>query len=127
MSMRTLLGMTLIPLVLIIAAGLVAHQHLWGALSNLALPWLLTAIAIAMLILGGTCAILQCDPADIPLRASVRVTAAVLLIFGIALIVDAFTYSYAARAEQGGSAAEWLGFAVILAGVFALPHARPRS
>ncbi|MEX0887599.1 MAG: hypothetical protein WD009_14300 [Phycisphaeraceae bacterium] len=122
MTMRTLLGTILVPLVLLFAAIAISSLQLWSHLANVSLPWLLSALAVAMLILAGTCALLQCEPAAIPTRAAAGVIITVLTIFAIALVVDIFFYTAGPSPEQWANAAEWLGFAVLLIATFTLPH-----
>ncbi|MEM6749413.1 MAG: hypothetical protein AAGA57_09180 [Planctomycetota bacterium] len=120
MTTRHIAGFFLIPLVLLVAAGAINALSLWSFLGNLAVPWFCTALAIAVMVLGVTCLLLQRPPSTIPARRAALVVAAVLVILGVGFIVDAF--AYARPADWLASAGEWVGFAVILAGVFWLPR-----
>jgi hypothetical protein len=120
MQNRDIAGFFLMPLVLIVVAWVINTLRLWDSLANLTLPWLCTAVAIAVLILGVVCVVLQAPPSAIPSKVAIVVVAGFLAIFGIGLIVD--MYSYPHSADWLDAVAGWVGFAVILSGVFALPH-----
>ncbi len=81
------------------------------------------AIAVSVLLLGAVCVVLQVAPAAVPKRVAVMVVAGTLAIFGVGMIVDLF--SYAKPDDWLASFGGWIGFAVVLAGVFALPRVRP--
>jgi hypothetical protein len=123
MQTRDVLGFILIPLVLLLAAWFIDTFHLWDSLANMTLPWLCTAIAISILLLGAVCVILQVAPAAVLVRVSVMVVVGTLVIFGVGMIVDRF--SYAKPVDWLASIGGWIGFAVVLSGVFALPRVRP--
>lgn len=124
MTMRDIAGFILIPLVLLIAAGAINALSLWSVLGNFTVPWFCTALALAVLIVGTTCVLLQCPPSAIPAHHARLVIAAVLLIIGIGLAVDMFAYSEYESADRLASVGEWVGFAVILIGAFWLPRLR---
>lgn len=117
---RNIWGFVLVPAVLVFTALIIKTLQLWSNIANHTLPWLCTAVAIAILLLGGVCLVLQSLPHAIPGWIATTVVGVVLLIFGIGLFVD--WVSYSVPADVWASAAEWTGFAVILIGVFSLPH-----
>lgn len=84
------------------------------------MPWLCTAIAVAVLILGTTCVVIQCQPSSIPKSIAFRLVVGVLTIFGIGMIVDWFSYNV--PDDWLASVGEWIGFAIILSTVFTLPY-----
>ncbi len=125
MQTRDVLGFFLIPLVLLVAAWMINTFHLWDFLANMTLPWLCTAIAVSVLLLGTVCVVLQVPPIAVPTRVAVMVVVGVLVIFGAGMIVDLF--SYAKPDDWLASVGGWIGFAAILTGVFALPRVRPSA
>ena len=125
MQTRDVLGFVLIPLVLLVAAWLINTFQLWDFLANMTLPWLCTAIAVSVLLLGTVCLVLQVPPAAVPKRVAVIVVVGTLVIFGAGMAVDLF--SYAKPNDLLASVGGWIGFAVVLSGIFALPRMRPSA
>jgi len=122
---RDVLGFFLIPLVLLVAAWLINIFCLWDFLANMTLPWLCTAIAVSVLLLGTVCVLLQVPPAGVPTRVAVMVVVGTLVIFGAGMVVDLF--SYGKPDDWLASVGGWIGFALVLSGVFALPRMRPAA
>lgn len=125
MTARHIVGFVLIPLVLLIAAWTIKTFAVWSFLGNLTVPWFCTALVIAVLVVAVTCLLLERPPAAVPAHHAVLVVVAVLLIIGVGLIVDMFAYGKPndLLASIGG----WIGFAVILSGVFWLPRVRDKA
>lgn len=123
MQTRDVLGFFLISIALLAAAWLINTFELWDFLANMTLPWLCTAVAIALLLLGAVCVVLQVPPAAIPANVAVIVVIGTLVIFGAGMIVDMFAYS--GPEDWLASVGGWIGLAIILSGVFGLPHIRP--
>lgn len=122
MQIRDIGGFILIPLVLLFAAWLINTFKLWSSLGNFTLPWLCTAVAVSVLILGTVCVVLECPPSAVPVTVARLVVGAVLAIFGVGMVVD--LVSYGAPNDWIASVGEWLGFAIILVSIFALPGAK---
>src|SRR5688572_25890716 len=91
MQTRDVLGFFLIPLVLLVAAWLINTFQLWDFLANMTLPWLCTAIAVSVLLLGTVCVILQVPPSAVPKSVAVIVVVGTLVIFGVGMVVDLFS------------------------------------
>ncbi len=122
MTPRQIAGFFLISLVLVLAATSIGHFSLWSRLGNSTVPWFCTALAMAILIVGLTCLLLQRSPSAIPVRHAVFVTIVVAIALGIGLIIKGI--AYVTLPERLATIWEWLGFVVILAGAFWLPRLR---
>lgn len=115
----------LLPLLLLITACAIHTCRLWSYLANFTVPWFCSALALALLILGVSCFLLQCTPAQIPLLRVRQIILAILLILGLGLIVDLFAYGESR--DWLASIGEWVGFMVILLGVFKLPRTQDKT
>jgi len=120
MNTRELLGFTIIPIGLLIAAIAINSLSLWSFLGNLTVPWLCTALAISLLIAGSTSLLSHCRLAEIPAPVAVLVVLGVALVVGIGLLVDLFAYEL--TEDWLATLGEWFGFLGILAGVFVIPR-----
>ena len=58
-----------------------------------------------------------------PLVGAILVVVGTLVIFGAGMVVDLF--SYAKPDDLLATVGGWVGFAIVLSGVFALPRMRP--
>lgn len=123
MSTRDLLGFFIAPIALIFTGWAIKEHALWSTLASATVPWFCTALALAMLVVGSTCTLLQCSPARIPAGRAAAVAAVVLVAIGVGLGVDAVAYNGAR--DLVASIGEWLGFAVLLGVVFWLPRVSP--
>ena len=101
MLINVVLAYVLIPLVLLAAAYLINRLGLWDSVGNLTMPWLCTAVAV-------------------PGRVAALFAGAVLIVFGAGLIVDRTTYGK--LDHWAATVGSWVGFAVVLGGVFVLPY-----
>jgi len=120
-ELKTIIGFALIPLVLLLAAIFVDSADQWSTISQHTVPWLCSALSIAVLVVGLTSLLCGCAPAEIPLLKAILVCTVVLVIFAVGLFVDAWTYDgHGGRWVTAG--AEGIGFAVILAGAFLVPR-----
>ena len=97
-----------------------ATLRLWSPVANHTVPWLLSVLAIALLIVGLTCLLCQKQVADLPLVVIVSVSVVVPAVLGIGLVVDYF--SFTRGAGPWSTSGEWLGFTVLLCAAFALPR-----
>ncbi len=116
MKFTNALGLVLVAAALLLAAWLTRSFALWGTVANYTVPWLCSAIAIAILIVDAVCVLSQADPGALPTSRAVWTWILVMAVFGVGLIVDYYTFP----TETGwkAAAAEWIGFGVILAGAF---------
>ncbi len=124
MQMRHLIGFVLIPLVLLVAAWLIDANSLWSLRGSMLMPWLCSASAVAIAIVGAACALVGAEPARIPLPVIVCVVGSIMAVHAAGLIVDG--QSYALTSDFFEVAAEWIGFGAVLAGAFLLPRAIDR-
>ena len=120
MPINVVLGYVFIPLALLAAAYLINRLGLWDFLGNLTMPWMCTAVAVAVLLQGAMCLVLQTMPVEVPERVAALFAGAVLVIFGAGLIVDRIAYGK--LDHWAATVGTWVGFAVVLSGVFALPY-----
>lgn len=120
MQPRDIVGFTLVPLLLLIAAWGIEASSLWSTTASMTLAWFCSAIAISIWLLGAVCIVMQCSPSEIPGHIAYQVVVGVLLIFLIGMAVD--WYSYKGYTDVAASTCEWLGFAIILITTFRLPH-----
>lgn len=120
MELKNILGFVLMPLVLLLAAWCVRMGRLWSSTADYTVPWLCCAVAIAVLLLGITCLVSDRSPAEVPLRRVGFVWIGTMLVLGIGMVVDYFLYPE--LDDWIATAAEWVGFGVILAGTFWIPR-----
>ena len=123
MQTRDVLGFLLFPLVLLAAAWVVAERQIWDAVGNSTVPWFWSALAIAVLLLGLTCLIAKQPPSELPMRVAVTVVTATLVVLAVGMVIDGREF----QTDWLSSVGSWIGFAVILGGVFALPRLSMRS
>lgn len=118
--LRTVIALVLVSVALTAMAWIVATAHLWNTTADLTVPWLCSALALALLVVAAACVICQQPPASIPLKAVFLIYLGVVLVFAVGIIVDAaFYYRWAGLRA---SLAEWLGFSVILLGCLWIPR-----
>ena len=110
------LGLVLLAVALLLAAWLINTFCLWSSLANHTFPWLCSAIAVAILIVGAVSLLSHVPPGSLPVKHVILSWLSVMLIFGIGLVVDYFSYPTAN--DYLAALGEWLGFGVILAGSF---------
>ena len=122
MTPRLIAGFFLISLALLLAASSIGQFSLWSRLGNATVPWFCTSLALAVLIVGVTCLLLERPPSAIPVRHSVFVTIVVSVLLGIGLVLDGIAYG--TLPDRLATVGEWLGFVAILAGAFWLPRLR---
>lgn len=120
MNWKQTIGLVCVAVGLLIAAAAIDVYELWSVLSNCTVPWFCSALAIALLVMAGTCFLTNAAPAEIPKS---RVEAAIVgpsVGVGLGMLVDAATYGTAG--DWGGSIAEWAAFTVMLGVVFWIPR-----
>jgi len=118
-------GFAMIPLVLGFIGWLINVTRLWTSPADVTLPWLCTALAVSVLILGVVCLVVQAPPHLVPARTLFFVYVGTLVLFGVGMRIDA--PQRMDWAAVWTVVAELVGFAVVLAGVFLLSRVRPRS
>jgi hypothetical protein len=123
MQTRDVVGFVLLPLVLLASAWVIAERHLWDILGNSTVPWFCSALAIAVLLLGVTSVIVKQSPSELPTRIAVTVVTATLVVLAVGMVIDGRQF----QSDWVSSAGSWIGFAVILGGVFALPRLSIRT
>jgi hypothetical protein len=123
MQTRDDVGFLLFPFVLLASAWVIAERRLWDLLGSTTVPWLCSALAIGVLLLGITCLIVKRPPAELPMRIAVTVVTATLVVLGVGMVIDGRHL----QPDWVSSAGSWIGFAVILGGVFALPRLSIRT
>ena len=92
-----------------------------GFVGNLTFPWLCSAVSVSLLFLGAVCLVMELPPRSLPPRVSVLTVTALLLVYGVGLVVDGLTY-HPRPHDWKATVAGWIGFAVILSGVFGMAH-----
>ncbi|MHC4250059.1 MAG: hypothetical protein ACYS9X_13100 [Planctomycetota bacterium] len=125
MDFKKVVGVAIVPLVLLVAAFLVSAFRLWSSLGNYTFPWVCTAVAVAVLLVGVVSLLADCSPGSIPLIRVVLSWLGIMLILGIGMVVDYF--SYPTVQDWMSAAGECVGFGVILAGAFWLPRTAKKS
>ena len=113
------LALAAIAGVLVFAGQSVAAAQLWSTASNFTVPWLCTALAIALLVAAGTEALRGCPLREVPLGVRVAAGAVASVVLAVGLLVD--IASYGAREDGFATLAEWTGFSALLAFVLLLP------
>jgi hypothetical protein len=118
--LRMVIAVVLVSAALIAVGWMVGTNMLWRTVADLTVPWLCSALALALLIVGAVSAICDRSPASIPRNAALLTYLGVVVVLGTGIAVDAAVY----RGWTGlfSSLAEWLGFAVILLGCFWIPR-----
>jgi hypothetical protein len=119
MTTTTRLAFILLPMALLTAAAAIHHFRLWDVLANFTLPWFCSALAVSLLILGTICLILDVPPSMVPPRVAWCTVGGTVVIFGAGMIVDGISY-HPKPHDRFASVGGWIGFAIILGGVFAL-------
>jgi hypothetical protein len=114
------IALVLVAAALIATGWIVGAGTLWSTPADLTVPWLCSALAVALLIVGAASALCQQPPAAIPVNAMILIYVGVVLVFGVGIVVDAAVYWRWAGLFAG--LAEWLGFAVILLGCLWIPR-----
>ncbi len=120
MDLKKVVGVALVPFVLLVAAFLIKTSRLWSSLGNYTFPWVCTAVAVGVLVVGAVSLLADCSPGSIPLISVVLSWLGVMLILGIGMVVDYF--SYPTVGDWASAAGEWVGFGIILAGAFWVPR-----
>ena len=116
MELARAMGFVAAAVALLLAAWLINTLSLWSSLANYTFPWLCSAIAVAILIVGVVCLLSHVRPGSLPVKHVVLSWLSVMLIFGIGMVVDYFSYPTAN--DWLSAVGEWIGFGVILAGAF---------
>ena len=101
------------------AAWAVQSGQMWSAAANLTVPWLCSALAIALLLASATAGLRGQPLREVPIgvRACVAATGAVVL--GVGLAFDVIVYGN--RGDLSATVAECIGFVALLALVFLVP------
>ena len=123
MATRDIVGFLLFPLALLLSAWLIEERGLWDQLANTTVPWFCSALAIAVLLLGVTCLSVRRAPSELPKQLVVAVIAVTLAVFAVGVVIDSRQFGTLDWLASFGS---WVGFAVLLVGVFVLPRWIPR-
>jgi len=118
---RDVVGFALIPLALLATGWLAKTLPIWSVTGGHTIPWFCNALAIALLVAGGTSLLCGQALAAIPVRAAVLAAAGAILIVGIGFVVDALTHGRAS--DWTATLGEWVGFTVLVIGSFWLPRA----
>lgn len=126
MPFQQLILQIAVALALLLMGWLINVAMLWSALSNFALPWLCTAIGLALLLQTGVAAVRGDSPKDVPFKVARGVIVVVLAFYIVGLILDGWAYGAFGpdnhhQLDWAVSLGEWVGFALLLTGVFALP------
>jgi hypothetical protein len=120
MQTRHVFGFTLLPLMLVVSATVIDNSRAWGSAATTMLPWFCLAAAVAILLLGIVCLVLQSVPTSVPPGVSAAVVAGTLIVVGIGMAIE----SNRRGRDWVDAASDWLGFGVVLAGVFWLARRR---
>ncbi len=120
MDHQRLVGFVLTPIVLLAIAWLIRTGSLWTSAGSTVLPWLCTALSLALAIVGATCALLSVKPSQIPLPTAACVIGSIMIVYAAGIIVDESSLQLKGDLLELG--AEWLGFGAMLAGAFFLPR-----
>ena len=121
MNAAQIWGFIGIPLSLLSVAVAINRFNLFSYLGNLTMPWLLTAVACSLLLVGAVCILRREEPNELPGRVCVAAVLLVQTIYGAGMVVDRFAYR-CAPADWPASVGGWIGFGVILAAAFLLPR-----
>jgi len=118
-------GLTLAAIagVLALVGWSVGSDRLWSSASNLTVPWLCSALALALLVAAGTEALRGRPLREVPVGTRVAAGAATSAVLAAGLLVDVVTYGV--REDGLATLAEWVGFTVLLALVLLLPGRPP--
>jgi len=116
MEFTRALGFVLAAVALLLAAWLIRAMCLWSNLANHTLPWFCSAVAVAILIVGVVSLLSHLPPGSLPVTRVALSWLAVMLVFGIGMVVD--YCSYPAANKWLPAVGEWIGFGVVLAGAF---------
>lgn len=92
--------------------------HLWGFVGNLTVPWLLSCLAIGLMVILTTAALTGQMPGEWSAGVSAFVIAGISGILGIGMVVDSLSYGPFDIGQWLASAAEWAGFTILLAFLF---------
>lgn len=124
MTTPRLLGHLFLPVVFLAAARCIREDRSWSSAAAPTIVWLCSAIAVALAVVGATALIAHDAAGRIPRRAGVLTATVVIGVAGIGLLVD--NWNALDTAAFRIAAAEWLGFATILAALFRA-HGSPSS
>ena len=83
MDRTTLIGWTLMPLGLLVAAWLIGTARLWSHTANYTVPWFCTTLAVCLLAVGGLAVLCNVAPARIPIAAASLFYAGAVMIIGV--------------------------------------------
>jgi len=119
-NLNLIIGFIGIPLGLLLSGWLITTCRFWSSLANHTVPWLCSAIALSVLIQGVTCLATQTAPKELPGKCVMVVCVSVLIVLGAELFVDHIAYRI--MTDTLAAFGEWIGFGVILVGVFLLPR-----
>ena len=123
MTISRIVGYGMLPAVLLFTGWLVDRGQLWSSGANWTIPWLCSALALALLVVGAASLLCEQTPACLPRKAVVLLYLAIVLVMGAGIVVDGSD-----RPDQDAfrtSIAEWAGFSVILLVLFWVPRTRP--
>ena len=124
MKLTTVLSYALLPLVLLVIAWAVRTQFLWSSVARQTVPWFCSALALAVAVVGAVAVASGRPPSEMTRRAVLLVYVPVVLLLAGKLILDGW-----GEWENDPfilSAAEWLGFSILLLIVFVVPRLKAR-
>ncbi|HEU4396065.1 MAG TPA: hypothetical protein VFS92_10905 [Planctomycetota bacterium] len=122
MSRSPGLALAAIAAALVFTGWAIRGGLLWSTGGSTTVPWLCTALALALLVAAATGALCGRPLREIPLGVRLTVAGVASVVLGAGLIVDAVGYGL--HDDWMPTAAEWAGFTVLVLLALLLPNAR---
>jgi len=98
---------------------------LWSSAGNDTVPWLCSALALALLLAAAAAALTGRPLREVPLGFRLAVAGVASLVLGAGLLVD--ISGYGLRGDWMPTAAEWFGFSVLVLLALLLPGVSRRD
>ena len=120
MKLLDLLNYVIVAVVLLALGWVIKKAELWNFYNTLSVPYLCSAIALALMLVAVTALIYQKPVSEIPIIIGAIVGGVVIVLMGILVFVNSWN-NWGSQLFWT-SIAEWLGASVILVMAFVLPR-----
>jgi len=125
MNVKGIVGYGIFPGLLLLTGFLVDRGQLWSSGANWTIPWLCSALALALLVVGATSLICDQPAASLAPSTVFLVYLVVVVVAGVGIVLDGWK-----RPDVDAflvSIAEWIGFSAILLVLFSAPRRKADS
>ena len=114
MKIANTLGYFLLIVLLIVLGPVIQRGQLWTSACNWTIPWLCSAMALALCIVFLSCLLSGEELAKLNKKYLLFIYVPIVLVAGAGIAVDNYSRGSLGTDEFFVCMAEWLGFAVIL-------------